>query len=490
MNMDTKDYSKRYETTLVAILFFSWGTVFLDRMSQLYLAPYIAPEFHLTHEQVGMLASILAITWAVSTLFFGALSDRFGRRKILIPSVFAFSLLSWVSGIAHTFHQLLLVRALMGIAEGPCWSIMTALIEEASEKIRRRRRAPPPTQVPRLLHHLALSQRVAVLHRRRRFHLLAIFVQRLRAALHHRSRASETHHRRISPRRHGPGQFHPRLPFTRAFRSLGTQARAPRHGSNVRACPARALDPAAVRLPVASRGDFISHQRGAGHAHSNHGADSHRKCPAAIRRHLHWPGHAGRRSFWRDHRTHSGRRARRETRPRNHAAHVRGRRRPSIPGSAVPERNRQRQTRRRAAATRRRTAPLAKHNHASHRLFRQASRSTLRSHRHHRGQRALLLRRRAQSQPANRPRHVGRRAARRTARRRLFHQRRARSPLHARPHARRGCLGPHQLPQRARRQRRISQLRENFLALLPQQLSRPRPRTSSARPHARSPDLH
>jgi len=32
-------------------------------MSQLYLAPYIAPEFLLTHEQVGLLASALAITW-------------------------------------------------------------------------------------------------------------------------------------------------------------------------------------------------------------------------------------------------------------------------------------------------------------------------------------------------------------------------------------------------------------------------------------------
>src|SRR5580692_9987868 len=138
-NQDMKDYSKRYENTLVAILFFSWGTVFLDRMSQLYLAPYIAPEFHLTHEQVGMLASVLAITWAVSTLLFGALSDRFGRRRILIPAVFAFSLLSWLSGVAHTFHQLLLIRALMGIAEGPCWSIMTALIEESSTPSRRGR---------------------------------------------------------------------------------------------------------------------------------------------------------------------------------------------------------------------------------------------------------------------------------------------------------------------------------------------------------------
>jgi MFS family permease len=95
------DHSKRYENTLVAILFFTWGTVFLDRMSQLYLAPYIVPEFHLTHAQAGMLASVLAITWAISTLVFGALSDRIGRRPILIPAVFAFSNLSWLSGIAH-----------------------------------------------------------------------------------------------------------------------------------------------------------------------------------------------------------------------------------------------------------------------------------------------------------------------------------------------------------------------------------------------------
>ena len=130
---------RRYETLLVTVLFFSWGTVFLDRMSQLYLAPYIAPDFHLSHEQIGLLASVLAITWAISTLLFGALSDRFGRRPILIPAVFAFSLLSWVSGLARSFHELLLIRALMGIAEGPTWSIMTALIEESSPPSRRGR---------------------------------------------------------------------------------------------------------------------------------------------------------------------------------------------------------------------------------------------------------------------------------------------------------------------------------------------------------------
>jgi MFS family permease len=137
--MDSAITNRRYENTLVGILFFTWGTVFLDRMSQMYLAPYFAPEFHLTREQIGTLASALAITWAASTFFFGALSDRVGRRPVLIPAVFAFSALSWVSGLAHSFHQLLFIRTLMGIAEGPTWSIMTALIEESSSAKRRGR---------------------------------------------------------------------------------------------------------------------------------------------------------------------------------------------------------------------------------------------------------------------------------------------------------------------------------------------------------------
>lgn len=133
------DHTRRYENTLVIILFFTWGTVFLDRMSQLYLAPYFAPEFHLTSEQVGLLASVLAICWAGSTFLFGAMSDRFGRRRILIPAVFLFSALSWVTGMARSFEQLLLIRALMGVAEGPCWSVITALIEESSPPSRRGR---------------------------------------------------------------------------------------------------------------------------------------------------------------------------------------------------------------------------------------------------------------------------------------------------------------------------------------------------------------
>jgi len=131
--------SERYEFSLVVLMFFAWGTVFLDRMSLFYLAPYFTKDLHLSNAQVGMLASALAITWAFSGLFFGAVSDRIGRRPVLIPAVFVFSALSWLSGLARSFGQMFFVRGLMGVAEGPSWSTMTATIEESSAPQRRGR---------------------------------------------------------------------------------------------------------------------------------------------------------------------------------------------------------------------------------------------------------------------------------------------------------------------------------------------------------------
>lgn len=131
--------SSRYEFGLVVLFFFTWGAVFLDRMSVLYLAPLISPQLHLTRAQVGLLASSLAVAWAISSLLFGAISDRIGRRPILVPAVFLFSILSWLSGIVRSFGQLFVVRSLMGVAEGPTWSTITATIEESSAPHRRGR---------------------------------------------------------------------------------------------------------------------------------------------------------------------------------------------------------------------------------------------------------------------------------------------------------------------------------------------------------------
>lgn len=132
--MSLRSVSHGRESQVVAIMFVTWGIVFLDRMAVLYLAPFIAPDLHLSSAQIGSLAGIMAACWAVSALAFGAISDRFGRKAVLVPMVVLFSLLSAVSGLAQSFGELLLVRALLGLAEGPCWSVTMALVEESSSE--------------------------------------------------------------------------------------------------------------------------------------------------------------------------------------------------------------------------------------------------------------------------------------------------------------------------------------------------------------------
>jgi predicted MFS family arabinose efflux permease len=137
--MKQQQWSQRYENILITLMFLTFGTIFLDRMAQFYLAPYIIPDLHVSNEQLGMMASALGIAWALSCVFFGAISDRVGRRRILIPAVFAFSALSWLSGVVHSFGAMLAVRFVLGIAEGACYSPLMATTEESSSDHRRGR---------------------------------------------------------------------------------------------------------------------------------------------------------------------------------------------------------------------------------------------------------------------------------------------------------------------------------------------------------------
>src|SRR5215471_16159965 len=128
--------SSRYENWLIVLMFLTFGTIFLDRMAQFYLAPYLIPDLHIDNIQIGMMASVLALAWAVASLVFGGICDRYGYRVVLIPAVFVFSLMSWLTGIVETFGQMLLVRFLLGLAEGACYAPVMAISEASSSQHR------------------------------------------------------------------------------------------------------------------------------------------------------------------------------------------------------------------------------------------------------------------------------------------------------------------------------------------------------------------
>ncbi|WP_249871699.1 MFS transporter [Oceanobacillus saliphilus] len=127
-----------YENKVVTLFFFSIGFVFFDRLAINFLIPFMQDDFGLTNAQIGMLASALALTWAIAGPLGGYLSDKAKSKKaVLAIFILAFSLISLMHGLAATFGMLILLRMLMGLAEGPVIPITQSVLVAESSKSRR-----------------------------------------------------------------------------------------------------------------------------------------------------------------------------------------------------------------------------------------------------------------------------------------------------------------------------------------------------------------
>lgn len=128
----------RYENFIVTAMFFSYGFVMMDRLSIVYLFPFIAPALKLNDAQIGMSVSILSICWAISSWLFSSLSDLMNsKKKFFITIIIVFSIASFSTGLAGTFAALLFARGLMGAAEGPVVTLaQAAVIADSTQKRR------------------------------------------------------------------------------------------------------------------------------------------------------------------------------------------------------------------------------------------------------------------------------------------------------------------------------------------------------------------
>ena len=131
-----RDGDPSYEWKAVALLSVGFGLVGLDRWIIAPLAPSIIADLGISPPLINVLIAILGTTWGVAAVAMGSLSDRIGRRKVMLPAILVFSLASGFSGLAGGFTTLLLIRGLMGIAEGAFCPVSFAATAEASNPSR------------------------------------------------------------------------------------------------------------------------------------------------------------------------------------------------------------------------------------------------------------------------------------------------------------------------------------------------------------------
>ena len=112
----------------LAVLFAINLMNFFDRQIIGGVGEGIRREWALSDTALGLLGTVFTLLYAVVGLPLGRLSDRMERRKILAAGVFAWSLLTAVSGMTRSFGQLIVARLGVGVGEATCSPASTSLI--------------------------------------------------------------------------------------------------------------------------------------------------------------------------------------------------------------------------------------------------------------------------------------------------------------------------------------------------------------------------
>lgn len=127
----TSDYKLPARAWLIVSLLWIVGLLnYLDRVMITTMRLSIKEAIPMTEAQFGLLTTVFLLVYAVLSPFAGYLADRFNRSRVIIGSLFLWSFITWLTGHAKTYDQLLLTRALMGLSEACYIPAALALIAD------------------------------------------------------------------------------------------------------------------------------------------------------------------------------------------------------------------------------------------------------------------------------------------------------------------------------------------------------------------------
>ncbi len=95
--------------------------------------PKIEKELNISEQEVGLLITVFTLPGVILTPILGVLADRFGRKKILVPSLLLFGLAGFSIFFIRNFHLLLVFRLFQGVGAASLGSLNVTLIGDFFE---------------------------------------------------------------------------------------------------------------------------------------------------------------------------------------------------------------------------------------------------------------------------------------------------------------------------------------------------------------------
>lgn len=132
MNNSTNKVSS-YAWLIVGLLWIVAFLNYLDRILITSMRDPIVADFSLTDAQFGLLTAVFLWSYGIFSPFGGFIADKYSRRKVIVFSVFVWSLVTLWTGYASSFNEMLLTRFLMGISEACYIPAALALITDYHE---------------------------------------------------------------------------------------------------------------------------------------------------------------------------------------------------------------------------------------------------------------------------------------------------------------------------------------------------------------------
>jgi SHS family lactate transporter-like MFS transporter len=114
-----------------------WVLDAFDFFVIVFLFDTLADHFHVQKKAIVWTISITLAMRPVGALIFGALADRFGRKKPLMLCVVYFSAVTILSGFSPNYIFFAVMRALYGIGMGGYWGIGASFAMENAPRNRR-----------------------------------------------------------------------------------------------------------------------------------------------------------------------------------------------------------------------------------------------------------------------------------------------------------------------------------------------------------------
>lgn len=90
--------------------------------------PLMVRELHVKPGQIGLLITVFTLPGMVLTPITGILADRYGRKTILVPSLFLFGIAGFLCTFTRTFEILILLRFIQGLGAASLGAMNVTLI--------------------------------------------------------------------------------------------------------------------------------------------------------------------------------------------------------------------------------------------------------------------------------------------------------------------------------------------------------------------------